>query len=273
MKLTQTKNMHIALGLLIACVLTPSFAYAKKPSRLINDFEDSWFNDFKCAIEIGSGIPFLKEKSYIPLHGGICLGYYFFKYQHTELGEIRSTGRTVSVTTGEGKLALEVGIRMPEQHRYGGYHGFQLTEKFITFPIALRWTIPNFYLGNKWCMVIGVGYIPKYLLSSRYIVTEAANNKLPYPSDIDNLKTELSGLRSFAHDFFLEGGWQFAFGLYTSLALVVHIKQDTGSSDEKVLNSAYVHEQRGSSLDNLFTVTMGLDMISLYKYIHEDDFI
>ena len=267
----KLKNLYIVTSLFIACMLIPSFTYAAKPSKPIYGLEDAWYNDFKCAIELGSGIPFLRKKAYIPLNGGICLGYYFFKYKHTQLGELESTGRIMTVETGEGKLSLEVGVRIPEQHRYGDYKGFQLTEKFITFPIALRWTMPDFYLGNRFCKTLAIGYSPKYLISSRYSVTEAANKKLPHPSNIENLKTELRGLRSFAHDYFLEGSWQFAFGLYTSLALVVHIKQDTSPSDEKVLNSAYVHKLRGNSLDNLFTVTMGLDVFSLYKYIHEDD--
>lgn len=100
-----------------------------------------------------------------------------------------------------------MGIRIPEQHRYGYYDGFKLVEKFITFPIGLRWTISDFYFGNKWCVIIGAGYIPKYLLSSRYTVTELSNKSLPSTQDMDDLKTSLTGLDTFAHDFFLEGSW------------------------------------------------------------------
>lgn len=79
MKLTQLKSLiKLSLGLVIACILIPSFGYAAKPFKLFNDFEDSWLNDFKCAVEIGSGLfPLFDQESYIPLNGGICVGYYF----------------------------------------------------------------------------------------------------------------------------------------------------------------------------------------------------
>jgi len=281
MNSNQAKHLHkIALGLLIACMLIPFLAHAKKPSKTIHDFEDSWLNDFKCAIEIGSGIPFLKHSGfYLPINGGIRVGYPFFKYNHTELGELKSSGRTVTVDAGEAKFSLEIGIRFPEQHKHENYKGFQIVKKFVVFPISIQWYMPDAF--SKIGTAYALGYMPKYLMSAQYKITESSKNLPPsFQQDINDLKKAFSDVKTFSHDWFIEASLIFPIGLYFSGAISFPLEKMTTSAakdkkslDQKTLNGEYINQHTNEPLDNFFSVTIGLDMISLYKYIHEDDFI
>ena len=281
MKPNQAKYLcKIALGLLIVCTLIPFLAHAKKPSKAIHDLENSWLNDFKCAIEIGSGIPFLKHSGfYLPINGGIRLGYPFFKYNHTQLGEWKSSGRTVTVDAGESKFSLELGIRLPEQHKHEDYEGFQIIKKFVVFPISIQWYMPDAF--SKVGTAYSLGYRPKYLMSAQYKVTETSEDLPPsFQQDINDLKKAFSDVKTFSHDWFIEASLVFPIGLYFSGALSLPLEKMTTSaaedkkpSHQQTLNGEYINQHTNEPLDNLFSVTIGLDMISLYMYIHEDDFI
>jgi len=281
MKSDQNKRLHkSSLCLLIVCMLTSFLAYAKKPSKAIYNFENSWLNDFKCAIEIGSGIPFLKHSGfYLPINGGICLGYSFFKYNHTQLGEWESSGRTVTVDAGEGKFALEVGIRFPEQHKHEDYAGFQIVKKFFVFPISIKWSEPDAF--SKITTAYFLGYTPKYLMSAQYKITDPSKD-LPssFQQDIKDLKKAFSDVKTFSHSAFIGASLIFPIGLYFSGAISVPLEKVTTSAaenekrlDQQTLNGEYINQHTKGSLDDLLSVTIGLDMISLYKYIHKDDFI
>ena len=253
------------------------FTVHAQPGHSAKKTDHYFLDNFKCTVDINGSLDILEsiggDYFYFPLSVGLGLGYCLLKHKYQQLGMVKdgSWYDQVIVNAGNARIFIETGIKYPDKHvfKHASWSSekFRIEEKFLVIPLAIQYTMPDFFRGGIYSTLF-LGYNFKYLLSSNYTVKEATGLDASFSQNIPDFKKHFKKQNTSYHSITLGGGLLHPFGMYLDVALDVPLQSASASVDVnkpegEILNETYINNLRSRYINVVFR--LGIDILMLIK--------